>query len=267
MTTPKHIMELQKLGIKPLVPFDSIIYKYVPFDTAEKIINSGSLMFSAPITFNDPFDLNNNCIDASFTEKSLKRWFRNNKNLTRGQKKILLDQLLKNPKSMDSIVETSLNTFKAEAGITCFSKTYLNTLMWSHYADKHYGICLGFNILPIANENFTLLEINYADKIIPLNFFSADKKVLMYWLFTKSEVWSYEQEVRGAYLTKNGLIPFENDCLKEIHFGLRTSEDQRQAFLKSAHVNGYRPQKSTYMTMDLATFNLAENLIPLTWTV
>jgi len=32
------------------------------------------------------------------------------------------------------------------AGVMCFSSTWKNPVMWSHYADQHRGICLGFEV-------------------------------------------------------------------------------------------------------------------------
>src|SRR5688500_9150997 len=34
----------------------------------------------------------------------------------------------------------------AMIGALCFSRRCDNPVLWSHYADKHHGICLGFDI-------------------------------------------------------------------------------------------------------------------------
>lgn len=34
----------------------------------------------------------------------------------------------------------------SEQGLVCFSRNWRNPLLWSHYADKHHGICLGFDV-------------------------------------------------------------------------------------------------------------------------
>lgn len=31
-------------------------------------------------------------------------------------------------------------------GILCFSRDWMNPVLWSHYGDRHRGICLGFNL-------------------------------------------------------------------------------------------------------------------------
>src|SRR4030042_3833160 len=36
----------------------------------------------------------------------------------------------------------------SEMGLLCFSKNWTNPLLWSHYASKHEGICLGFDLTP-----------------------------------------------------------------------------------------------------------------------
>lgn len=33
-----------------------------------------------------------------------------------------------------------------DKGILCFSKSWEDPLLWSHYADKHRGVCLGFDV-------------------------------------------------------------------------------------------------------------------------
>ena len=41
--------------------------------------------------------------------------------------------------------------------VTCFSATYRNEPMWSHYADSENGICLKFKVKNKDNSNY----INY----------------------------------------------------------------------------------------------------------
>ena len=38
-------------------------------------------------------------------------------------------------------------------GVVCICKKCNNPLSWSHYADKHYGLCLGFDLL-----HFSLIQ-------------------------------------------------------------------------------------------------------------
>ena len=56
---------------------------------------------------------------------------------------------------------SSLRGFKEDMdrcyGALCFSRSWTHPMLWSHYADKHRGICLGFDVprnvaLPIAYD-------------------------------------------------------------------------------------------------------------------
>jgi len=42
----------------------------------------------------------------------------------------------------------------SQEGLICFSRSWKNPLLWSHYAEKHAGIGLGFEI----PENLLVLE-------------------------------------------------------------------------------------------------------------
>lgn len=50
----------------------------------------------------------------------------------------------------DRILRDALRAYKREMnsryGMICFSEHWHNPVLWSHYADKHRGICLGFDI-------------------------------------------------------------------------------------------------------------------------
>lgn len=77
-------------------------------------------------------------------------------------------------------------------GVLCFSRTKRNPVLWSHYADKHKGICLGFDV-----RKSTIMEVNYVKERQGFNsdtdLTQATMKKL---LSTKYEGWSYEDEIR-----------------------------------------------------------------------
>ena len=88
------------------------------------------------------------------------------------------------------------------AGILCFSSTWKNPLLWGHYADKHKGICLGFEV-----PESSCGKIDYVDSRLkaPDWFFqpfaqkSIQEKRLKFMkkmIYTKFSHWSYEEEYR-----------------------------------------------------------------------
>jgi hypothetical protein len=74
-------------------------------------------------------------------------------------------------------------------GVLCFSKTWDNPVLWSHYADRHRRIALGFDI-----NSDLVKEVTYT-KTRP-RFRRADEPTLHALLYTKHRDWQYEKEVR-----------------------------------------------------------------------
>lgn len=82
-------------------------------------------------------------------------------------------------------------------GLICFSKSWSNPLLWGHYAERHTGICLGFDV-----PDKLLAEVIYAENPMKI---SVDPKtnrprlterVMNRLLRTKFSDWQYEDEVR-----------------------------------------------------------------------
>lgn len=261
-TASRNLMDaLKEIGIEAHPPFE-LIYKYVDLDTAEKIIDNHSLKFSSPTTFNDPFDLNNSLVDFSYTKTDLKKIIdRGKSSMNHSERKKLLNENWNNPANIFKAFNQAFNEEKETCGISCFSKSFNKTLMWSHYAGKHTGVCLGFSINPLDNgDDFLMLCVRYAHEIKPLNYFRNRDIVLFNWLFTKSHVWSYEEEVR-LYLKRNGFVNFSKKCLKEVHFGVRTPKEYIEKIKKLLKENEYSVNKLTKMSVDAKTFDLSNKEI------
>lgn len=125
-----------------------------------------------------------------------------------------------------------LKRFKAlqnsRMGLLCFSMNWTNPLLWSHYASKHQGICLGFDLM----LGDGIQKVTYAAKRPRLRDQDTQPitEVLQNQLLgTKFDGWQYEQELRRFVdLSKTrhekGLyfLPFDEDLrLKEVILGVR----------------------------------------------
>jgi hypothetical protein len=96
-------------------------------------------------------------------------------------------------------------------GVLCFSRNWSNPMLWSHYADKHKGICLGFQI----SASDRVYEPRYVESRCELDSeamleaaapgdylkesdprFKAAKEITQKMLMTKYNGWKYEDEVR-----------------------------------------------------------------------
>lgn len=91
-----------------------------------------------------------------------------------------------------------------ENGLICFSSSWRDPVIWAHYADKHYGLCLGFEVPEITGDgdHDIAKRVTYISKPLPFpsDFLSlplAKKKVVSDTIpFTKFEHWAYEGEIR-----------------------------------------------------------------------
>ncbi len=81
-------------------------------------------------------------------------------------------------------------------GVICFSQGSSNPLLWSHYGDRHRGMCLGFNL---ADQY--IMPITYSADRLKLDIerrFSEgtlDESIMRQILTTKFQDWAYEAKL------------------------------------------------------------------------
>lgn len=90
-----------------------------------------------------------------------------------------------------------VDEFNRNNGLLCFSKRWRDPVLWSHYASKHRGVCLGFDV-----ATGFLQDVQYTKDRLPLKFVEGnpdkglDEGFVRALLYTKFEHWAYEEEVR-----------------------------------------------------------------------
>jgi hypothetical protein len=93
----------------------------------------------------------------------------------------------------DRLLRIALRLTKDEMskahGALCFSLSWHNPLLWSHYADRHHGIVLGFDA-----DDQILKAVSYIKERPVLKEITIE--VAHWLLFTKYIDWQYEQEAR-----------------------------------------------------------------------
>lgn len=147
--------------------------------------------------------------------------------------------------------------------VACLTTHNDNTLMWSHYADKHQGICIEYDINNIFDKNNIILKkISYNKKairfdlikntqntimlsntknidnfLISPNFISnalIDNKPLDHiteLFMVKSKEWEYEDEYRILFYDEENKNPngtLINLPIKSICFGVQTSKEDKE---------------------------------------
>ncbi len=92
--------------------------------------------------------------------------------------------------------------FDHSSGLLCFSEDWTDPVLWSHYAAKHSGMCLGFDI----DRSLVLRKVSYrterlgrrvgslpAESPLPVE---IDQELAGLLMTTKFSSWSYEREWR-----------------------------------------------------------------------
>ncbi len=75
-------------------------------------------------------------------------------------------------------------------GLLCFSATWKDPVLWAHYADKHKGLCLAFDV---PQETCRAVTYEKRRLKLPAKPSLPDAQAL---IFTKYVNWQYEQELR-----------------------------------------------------------------------
>lgn len=110
--------------------------------------------------------------------------------------------------------------------ICSLSSEYDNFLMWSHYSNKHRGICIAYDISKIRKYNKTILKkVIYSKKIqiykpynhIFENSILNEENNFISLFYLKHENWKYEKEYR---IITYEYYDFINLPIKSIYFGM-----------------------------------------------
>ncbi len=135
-------------------------------------------------------------------------------------------------------------------GIFCTSKKCNDILMWSHYADSHKGMCIGFhenitryiyNDAPLWDELVRYYDdhpfgeiyknltngcaFNSPDEF--MNYCDLSSELLRAALSVKHKSWSYENEVR-IISEDHGLHDFQPGAIDHIIFGINTLKSDQE---------------------------------------
>lgn len=274
-----------------------ILYKYRDVgEYTEKIFTDKTIWLSKPENLNDPFECSianftekakaqivkkykqiqvcNYSVDAAISLKRNESFF----NLDRKSLKKLLKKLNRvswekryqiineivykatgTPLSNPNHIIKSLENRLENIGIFSLSETDIDMLMWTHYANEHKGLALGFEVVDdsiLANDRHCL-AVNYSDelpKFEPKELTSTlhfefdgneasinaqvpfDDPIFRRCVSTKPTYWRYEKEWRYIDET-DGLHAFPGK-LMEVTFGLRCTEENRLKF-KSLAIDNF----------------------------
>lgn len=172
--------------------FNRVLYKYMPIDKYSMInLINNTLFLNDPKKFNDPFDC---------------PIFRGNN--------------YKNYKSFSNVMD--------RIRISCFSEKFDSILMWSHYADSHMGICVGYRLDSgyCLKNNLHSGFVDYQEGNQYNKGIKNFKGLLNDTFYIKNKEWEYESEFRIiGYELESDII--QSPEIVEIIFGINTTSTDR----------------------------------------
>ncbi len=250
------------------------LYKYRPDDIYTiKLLCEQRLHFSHPEDFNDPFDCKPLCIKNVSDEDIIAQLQRSSPylaDLAKSNIEVLQDYV----KSGD--LQKMFNEILNLNYVCCFSYNADIPAMWAHYAQNHYGLCLGFD----KEIGGTFLEgikgaVRYTEKQTEFDWTKLDclpkEKETKNFFYEKAKEWEYEQEYRVvkphcmAEQALDTYNSFKKEALVAMFFGLRMPKERQDFYIDLCKQYGYTNISFYKMTMPTdGTFHLKPEKIDVT---
>ena len=218
------------------------LYKYVDMAGLKRILD-GSIRFTQPSAFNDPFELLPEVVIPNDTvERQISVLFdigAKRRQPPPGAQNEVPD----GSQGSDAMSRDIVQQLNSLIGILCLSLVNDSLLMWSHYADQYAGAVVEFDG---SHEFFNgQIDVEYRP-LRPMRdvgaYVSPPEPIPVAELCTKSEQWKYEREVRVirrlADCEQKGIDPrgfpvytqhLPSECIKSVTLGERTPVAEQRA--------------------------------------
>lgn len=227
-------------------------------------LKARTLWFGRPSRLNDPFDCSVPYRLAPVTIQDCETLLATDRYLAKrlNHSHSVLDAARKPTEAFRHAVEKSgLNAFRQHAeesysrrGVTCFSETPNDTLLWSHYGGGHSGICLEFDTSsPWLGR---LHKVRYTDDIPVLNIVEVltnEDADVLWALLTKASCWSYEKEWRAIHAEADIEYCYGIEALTGLYLGAALTAVEKDLV---CHIVSGTPVQLYEMTRAESSFRL-----------
>ena len=122
--------------------------------------------------------------------------------------------------------------------ISCLSKNNKNILMWSHYANKHQGICIKYNIAKLLKEKDIIFKKTEYIKTMPqpqsgFHLELSDTTTIIDAFTQKHDSWEYEEEYKLIVRTDENTPVLKKCDIEEIYLGKDVSPKDAEFIKKT----------------------------------
>jgi len=239
--------------IKPNYP--RFLYRYRPIDLEHPessvhlrdVLVHSRLWLSAPIDFNDPFDMTGRVVltgSGKDVRDRIAKLVKNQRaDLKWKYRKAEVERLMRDwPEKLPAVLQTSIDKSLANVGVCSFSADSRNIQMWSHYASDHRGIVLQFEVARDPQVFLKAIPVEYDDQYPLLDWVGGSGGDLRKAILRKHSGWRYERERRIIEINlAHTYLSFKPEALTGIIFGCRVDSTTRaviQKLLAERHEHG-----------------------------
>lgn len=204
------------------------LYKYVTAQTATRILK-GSIKFTQPGAFNDPFEFLPQFITpVNSEEKKLTLQFC----MFSPRRKGLDRSRVGGPEENRSDIQAReiVGTLNESLGVLCLTKNRDSLLMWGHYAQEYSGAIIEFDEKHDFFHGLNPVKYQKRRPVYDIRDF-LDSPSPIADLCVKSNVWSYEREVRLV----RSIADCESRSLEDSRFPILTMPIPRES-IKAVYI-------------------------------
>lgn len=242
--------------------YPDIVYKYRSWKDKyhKKVLIDNELYLASPKDFNDPFDLripidyslldSDQKIDTYVVDlikqggtKLLEQY--PNWDETKVFNYIKQDITEDLPKVQSDYEDRSYEQVDKHYGILSMSERWDKILMWSHYADKHFGYCVGFWEEKLRNSgicgNGGQVSYDPDNKFPRIDPMEKQEVKAIKQTHSKAYDWEYENEYRlskiswpDEFTDETRTCKVDDELFAEVIIGLRTTEQDRNEIISIA---------------------------------
>lgn len=264
----------------PTRSFPKTLYKYRAFNVNTlRMLTEAEVYYADPTEFNDPLDsspsiqidtdtasledlLNRMLIQVSGEQNAL-RVLREHRYMTTQYGDIMVDPVAKDyyTRRLADNVLVLLRKEIGTRGILSLAEKWNCPLMWSHYADHHRGLCIGYDMTDHACDELQPVDYHKARSVKVSELIkwkversaSTEQTILETYFLAKAPQWRYEREWRDV---SNQIGPSSAPArISAVHFGLRCDPSVITTTVE-LHARVDHPVKFYFVQADENTFRL-----------
>lgn len=249
------------------------LYRFKQWDsrsTFASVVES-TLRLASPSTFNDPFDVRACITLDGWTMAEQRKYLFDNmreQGIAPSKRDLIASHMLADG-LLISELQAAFDKNIAEIGVCCFaghSRSARSTLMWSHYAKEHTGVCLQYRTISAPSVLWRAHAVEYVNDVLRIGWIDkvARRDALYSALHRKSDAWAYEREHRIIFPDAAGRdLAFSPRALTSVILGCkapRVAEDEVVDMCRARVARGHPPVRLLRATMTRCSYGLTLRL-------